>query len=194
MPQQYLFVTLAPVEWAAVVNAVAVVVLAFINYRYMKSAAKQAEAAKAQADAAEKSMGLLQSQMADRAGLDFIRTITTLRYMQSELFRWPTLLREKWGVLPEFQSLLPHEWPEILFVVERTAPDQVERLRATEQKLISATQKIKEQLGQQTGYRQERMFIEAANDIDAARNPLNIVLLDLERRKSSSAAAGAGTT
>lgn len=168
------------------------VMYAYANSRLVEITAAQARSAKEQADAADKqaaaaseSIKLVQGQMADQVALNVIQTATSLRRMSADIDSWGKLLWDKWGVLPEFHPFLPEQWANMVYVIGKNVPGQEDRLRTIEEKLIAATQKIKEQLGRDKNFRQSEAFRAGAQDLRDTYNPLYLVLTEVERKISS---------
>jgi len=113
------------------VNAVTVVVLAFITWRYARSAKKQADASESQAkaamkqaEAAERHLAILQSQIQEQAG----RALATLKENIAELKQaadhWSESMYS-WGQLTAQTGadLLPSEWLASLEHARRISTD-----------------------------------------------------------------------
>ncbi len=190
MQPEILWFGLSPAEWTAiatVINAALVIVLAIINFRYMRSAAEQAKAAIKQATASEQqaaaaraNIDLLKNQMQDQTLLKRTETLIDLRRMNLLLASWAPKVSENWGQLPPFEGLLPVNWPSIVFVVERNIPNQQENLKSIETHLTNAEMLMKDQLARAA---KADVMKAAAIDMDAASRPLREILLDLENQK-----------
>jgi hypothetical protein len=186
MQPEVVWLGLSPSEWTAiatVTNAVLVIVLAIINFRYMRSASEQAKASTKQATAAFANIDLLKNQIQDQTLLKRTETLIDLRRMNMLLASWAPKLSESWGQLPPFEGLLPDNWPSIVFVVERNIPNQKENLKSIETHITNAEMLIKDHLARAANYRQADVMKAAANDLNEASRPLGEILLALENHK-----------
>ena len=96
-----------PEGWTAagtIANAAIVAVLALINFLYLRSARRQADAAIAQAqqsqrqaDAAMESLRVLKNQLDQREKRDIRRAITILRNITNDVNFWKQFFPDKWG-------------------------------------------------------------------------------------------------
>lgn len=185
---------------AAVLNVAVVVVLAIINFRYMRSAARQADATTKQADAATRqalaafeNINLLKEQVRDLASLKLTETMIDLRRMCFSLEWWSPKLEPSWGSLPSvFDGGLPDNWPSIVHLVERTVPNQKENLANIERHIRNAEMLIRDQLARSPNYRQTDVLRVAACDLNEALGPLRAVLLELENQRRRGAGPSQG--
>jgi hypothetical protein len=146
---------LNPDEWIAIgtmVNAVVVVALAIISYLYMKSAARQADAAEeqarasqAQASAAQEqakiandSLALLRIQIEEQSGLAFSRHVDTLRRIRGEARAWMDRLSVNWSNLPTSCSLLPASWSEASHWLPKRYPELTKTVDSIPEELEAA--------------------------------------------------------
>lgn len=183
----------SPAWWTAiatVINVAVVIFLAFVNFRYMRSAAKQAEAAANQASATVKqtsaafeNITLLKNQIKDQALLKLTETLIDLRRMNLHLESWIPKLTESWGQLPPFEGFLPDNWPSMVFVIERNMPSQKQNLRSMETHITNAEMLLNDQLARSASNRQPDVMKAVSNDLNAASRPLREILSELENQK-----------
>ena len=182
---------------AAVVNALVVIVLACINYRYMLSSSDQAQAATKQAEAADKqaaaafeNIRLLKAQISDQARLRLTETIIDLRHMSFQVGRLIPICESQWGAIKEYKPILPDNWSRIVDVAEQNASRLTESLRGIETQVRNADTLISNQVTQAAGHRDSEIFRAAAIDLDSASRAIREVLAELERQKRRYLATG----
>jgi hypothetical protein len=134
---------LDPSSVSSWINAVTVVVLAIVTWRYAKSAKRQAEAAESQARAAakqaevaERQLAILQSELEQQAGVALARLkedIAELGQIANHWFQQMTiwnlltphpgvdLLPAGWGVSLEHARRMSRELHEELLVLQRSS-------------------------------------------------------------------------
>jgi hypothetical protein len=165
---------------ATVVNVAIVGVLAIINFRYMRSASKQADAADRQAKAAFENIALVKDQIQSQAKLKVTETLIDLRRMVFLVEMWCPKVRDSWGDLPPYEPFLSDNWPSMVHVIEKITPNQAENLRKIEQHILNAETLIKGQLARNPTNRQANVMQAAANDLDEISATLKAVLLEAE--------------
>jgi len=145
------------------VNAVTVVVLALITWRYAKSAKRQAEAAESQAraatkqaEAAERQLAILQSQIQEQAGV----ALATLRENVAELGQTANHWFQRlilWGQLTPQSGvdLLPSEWAVSLEHARRISPDLFQELLALQRSSKRASLMIDQFTAKASTYRSD---------------------------------------
>jgi hypothetical protein len=177
---------------AAVVNAIVVIVLARINYRYMLSASDQAKAAVKQADAADKqaaaaleNIKLLKAQINDQARLKLTETIIDLRHMSFYVERLISICEDRWGPMKEYKAILPDHWSRIVDVAEQNASHLAENLRTVETQVRNADALINDQVKKEAPYRDPQVFKVVASDLMSASAGIRQVLSELDKKRSS---------
>jgi len=195
MSPEVLLLGRSPGWWtavAAIVNVLVVVILVVINFRYMRSAAKQAGAALEQAKAAEKqaaaaleSIDLVKRQMRDQEKLKRIEAVIDLHRLRMQLDWWIPKLEGSWGQLPPPESFLPDNWASIVFVVETALPGRKENLAVIETKVRNAENLVKTELKKPQNYQDGQVFKAASRDLAEASRPLGELLSALENQKPS---------
>jgi hypothetical protein len=100
-------------EWAAIVNAVTVVILVFINIDYLRIAKHQAEATHAQAkesqrqaDVAMENLKLAEAQ-AEQLAAQELTTVAILRGIVVDVTFWLPIVKENWKTAPSSVRLVP---------------------------------------------------------------------------------------
>jgi hypothetical protein len=199
----------SPDWWTAVatiVNSVTVIILVWINFRYMRSAAKQAHAAADQADAAHdqaaaaleqaraaekqtaaamENIELVKKQMRDQEMLKRTEAVIDLRRLRLLLDWWIPKLEGSSGQLPPFERFLPDNWSSIVFILERALPARKQDLIVIETKVSNAENLVKTELKKSANYQYPDVFKAASRDLAEASRPLGELLSALENQKAS---------
>jgi hypothetical protein len=133
--------------WVAigtVVNAVVVIVLAGINFRYLRIAARQAEASEQQARAAvesarvaDETLKLLKIQIEDQSGLALTKAVDAFRGIKADIEVWIPRMFD-YNKLPESFSVLPETWSDVSHWVRIHFPDLKQPLGVIQDKIEAA--------------------------------------------------------
>jgi len=166
--------------FASVVNVVLVFVLAAFNYRYMRSAAEQAAAAREQAAAALENIKILKNQVREQNALRLTEALVDFRRLDHLIRWWMPRLDSEWGAISSFPSLLPQNWPSMFHIVEQTVPEGNTDLLKIESHVRNAETIMSEALSRNPTYRNASVFKAAANDLSEAGTALRSVLDELE--------------
>jgi hypothetical protein len=133
-------------EWTAIVNAVTVVILAFINIYYLKIARHQSKAAniqaresQRQADVAMENLKLAKAQAEQQAAQELTTTIAILRGIAVDVAFWLPILRDRGKTAPSTVRLVLHDWPLIVFQASRVSPELREKAFAIRNMLAVPT-------------------------------------------------------
>jgi hypothetical protein len=184
---------LTPTEWGAVasiVNVALVFVLVLVNIRYMRSAARQADASHEQASAAREQasvalegINLTSAQLREQFLLRLTEILIDFRRLNLRLDFLRNKVRNSWGMgMTPLDNLLPVTWPTMVRIVETQAPSRIEDLRKIERLLTNAEFLINEQMAKPANNRDPEVMKAAANDLDEAATPLKGILTMLENR------------
>jgi hypothetical protein len=164
--------------FTSVVNVSIVCILAVFNYRYMKSAAEQALAAREQAQAASENIKLTREQIEQQRSLKLVEALVDFRRMQG-LINWWMLRLEESGAIGSFPELLPNNWPNMFQIVEQSTSAK-DQLLTIESHLRNAEMLVADQLARSRDYRDSKVFKAAAGDLSDADRALKEVLERLE--------------
>lgn len=167
------------------VNAVTVVVLALITWRYARNAKRQADASESQAkaamkqaEAAERHLAILQSQIEEQAG----RALATLKENIAELKEAADHWFERmlsWGQLTPQTAidLLPGEWPTSLEHARRMSANLYQDLMTLQRSSRRVSLLINQLSTKAANYRSQaeveeikKLLLEISNGCVAASN------------------------
>jgi hypothetical protein len=160
----------------SVVNVLIVCILALFNYRYMKSAAEQATAAREQAQTASENIKLMKEQIQEQRSLKLTEALVDFRRMQDLIKWWSPRLDTHWGTIEEIPALLPHNWASMLQIVEQSAPSEQDQLLIVESCVRNAQMIVDAELQRPASHRDDKVFKAAANDLSDANRALTKVL------------------
>ena len=116
---------------------------------------------------------------------ELIQVITALQAMQVEVLRWRDIVKDKFGMAHGTVSLLPVEWPIILFQATKISADLRAQVEAVGKNVTEATSTISEFLRVQPGYRDERLMPVAYRLLDEAAPRLSSVITEFEAHEKS---------
>jgi hypothetical protein len=166
--------------FASVVNVLLVGVLAFLNYRYVRSAAEQAKAAREQAVAALDNIKIVRGQIQEQRSLKLTEALVDFRRLQYVINFWLPRLEGAWGAISSFPQILPDNWPSMFHIVEQSVPSEQQELLKIENHVRNAEMIVNEQLQRKVGFQYPEVFKAAANDLAVANRALTSVLDGLE--------------
>ncbi|HEY4050051.1 MAG TPA: hypothetical protein VGM27_24580 [Acidobacteriaceae bacterium] len=136
-------------DWVAIVNAVTVLILVFVNIYYLKIARDQAEAARAQAkesqrqaDVAMENLKLAKAQAEQQAAQELTTTIAILRGLVVDVSFWLPIVKEKGKTAPSTVRLVPDDWPLVVFHAGRVSAEFREKALAVHSMLANANYHI----------------------------------------------------
>jgi hypothetical protein len=136
-------------EWAAIVNAVTIVILVFVNMYYLIIARDQVEAARAQAkesqrqaDVAMENLKLAKAQAEQRAAQELTTTIAILRGIVVDVAFWLPIVKENGKTAPSSIRLVPDDWPLVVFHAGRVSGELREKALAVHAMLANANYHI----------------------------------------------------
>jgi hypothetical protein len=183
MVEPHVFAGLQISDWAALVNAVTVVILVVVNIRYLKIASEQTTAANVQAresqrqaDVAAENLKLAQTQ-ADRQGAqELTTTIALLRGIVLDVAFWLPIAKDRGKTAPATVRLVPDGWPLIVFQASRVSPELREKALAIHAMLAGANYHITRFLAS----REPSLLEPAYTQLVAVESALNELIAGLE--------------
>jgi hypothetical protein len=171
-----------------------VVVLVFINVRYLRIAKLQAEAANAQAresqrqaDAAMESLKLLKAEAQQRTAQELSRVIAILRGMSADVALWKPIVKERWGTAPSTIHLIPDDWPLVVYYAGTVSPELREKALDVYTKLANANYQITQFLSTLIASRNPSILEPAYLNLENATPDLMYVIGVLESVEQASA-------
>jgi hypothetical protein len=182
---------LSPESWTAagtVANVVIVLALTIITFLYMRSAKRQADAAKSQveqsqrqADAAMESLTLLKAQVDQTKMRELLMAMAAFRHIKYEATFWKPFVTDQWGMMPDkVPQLLPLDWPSVFQLVSQISPELREEAQALEQKLGNAEYQIKLFQSKPQNYRDATVLPIARGNLENLTSHLNNLVNALE--------------
>jgi hypothetical protein len=175
-------------EWIAIVNALTVVILVFINAYYLKIAKHQAEAANAQAkesqrqaDAAMENLRLAKAQAEQQASQELTTVIAILRGIILDVTFWLNIVKENWSTAPSTVRLVPDDWPLVVYHAGRVSTELREKALNVHTILANANYHITRFLSS----RQPAVLEPAYASLSSATTELNHVISVFENFEKS---------
>lgn len=175
-------------EWAAIVNAVTVVILVFVNIYYLKIAKHQAEAARIQAiesqrqaDVAMKNLKLATTQAEQQAAQELTTVIAILRGIGVDVAFWLPIVKDNWKTAPSTVQLVPHDWPLVVYHAGRVSIELREKALTVHSMLANANYHITRFLAS----REPSLLEPAYGNLVKVTDELNQVIAVLENFEKS---------
>ena len=179
-------------EWAAIVNAVTVVILALVNICYLKIARDQTRAAsiqaresQRQADVAMENLKLAKAQAHQQAAQELTTAIALLRGIILDVALWLPIVKEQGKTAPSTVRLVPDGWPLIVFHASRVSREHREKALAIHGMLANANYHITRFLASHEPLLLEPAYTHLVN-VEAELNELIAELETFERRDQAS--------
>lgn len=170
-------------DWAAIVNAATVVILAVVNICYRKIASDQTKAAniqaresQRQADVAMENLKLAKAQADQQAAQELTTTIALLRGIILDVTFWLPIVKDQGKTAPSTVRLVPDGWPLIVFHASRVSHELREKALAIHGMLANANYHLTRFLAS----REPSLLEPAYTQLVHVEAELNELIADLE--------------